>query len=236
MNQDANRKNKIIAIGIIVVMALVSVIIFRRVGTPLVEFVMDGERFGQWVDQYGVWSRLAYMGMVVLQILVAVIPGEPFEIAGGYAFGAIEGTILCVVASWIGSIFVFSMVRAFGTKLVQIFFPLEKINSYRFLKNDRKRDLLFFVLFFIPGTPKDILCYVAGLTNMKFGTWCIIALMAKLPSIVTSTVGGDALGEGAYVRAIVVFVITAIISLTGAICYNGYIKKKEREHQSQDKD
>ena len=66
-------------------------------------------------------------GMVVLQVVVAVIPGEPLEIAAGYAFGALEGTLLCMVGTWIGGLMVFLLVRRFGVRAVEIFFPLEKL-------------------------------------------------------------------------------------------------------------
>ncbi len=93
------------------------------------------------------------MGMVIVQVIIALIPGEPFEIAAGYAFGAWEGTLLCLLASTIGSILVFSLVRRFGLRVVRLFFSPEKLHTLRFLKDSRGRDFLFFLIFLIPGTP-----------------------------------------------------------------------------------
>ena len=126
-----------------------------------------------------------------MQVIVAIIPGEPFEIAAGYAFGAVEGTVLCLIAATIGSIVVFMLVRLFGEKLVEVFFPQKKLSTLRFLKSSPRRDFLFLVVFTVPGTPKDLLCYFAGLTDIRFPVWLLICSFGRIPSIITSTIGGE---------------------------------------------
>ena len=165
-------------------------------------------------------GRLAFLGMVVLQVCVAIIPGEPLEIGAGYAFGAIEGTILCLIGIVLGSAMVFGFVRKWGVKVVEVFFPREKINSLRFLQDEKRLNLWVFIVFFIPGTPKDVLSYFVGLTRMRFGVWLAISGLARIPSVITSTVGGDALGTGNHVFAVCVFVATILISVAGLIWYN----------------
>lgn len=226
------KKKRVLAICILLVFLAFSVAIFWEVGKPLVQFVSDSERLRAWVNNNWLWSRLAYTGIVILQIIIAIIPGEPFEIGAGYAFGAIEGTIICMLGSTIGGTLVFLLVKKFGIKLVEIFISVDKINSLKFLKDNKKRDILIFLLFFIPGTPKDVLCYFAGLTNMDLKTWIIITTIAKFPSIVTSTIGGNAIGMENYQFAIIVFVITFLISGAGMLFYNHYTKRKEKEHTS----
>ncbi len=228
MDKTIKRK-RIISITILVALILASVVVFLMVGKPLIQFVSDSDRLRAWVDENWLGSRLAYIGMVVFQIVVAIIPGEPFEIAAGYAFGALEGTIICVLGSTIGGTLVFLLVKKFGVKLVEVFIPIEKIQSLKFLKDHKKRDIIVFLLFFIPGTPKDALSYFAGLTDMDVKTWLIITTIAKIPSIVTSTVGGDAIGTKKYLFAVVVFGITVLISGAGLWFYNHYTKKKQAE-------
>lgn len=228
MDKTIKRK-RIISITILVALILASVVVFLMVGKPLIQFVSDSDRLRAWVAENWLGSRLAYIGMVVFQIVVAIIPGEPFEIAAGYAFGALEGTIICVLGSTIGGTLVFLLVKKFGVKLVEVFIPIEKIQSLKFLKDHKKRDIIVFLLFFIPGTPKDALSYFAGLTDMDVKTWLIITTIAKIPSIVTSTVGGDAIGTKKYLFAVVVFGITVLISGAGLWFYNHYTKKKQAE-------
>lgn len=216
----SDRKRVIISIVSIAVFIAVLALIFILAAEPLIRFISEPDIFRDWVDSHGIWGRLAFIGMVVLQIIVAVIPGEPFEIAAGYAFGTFEGTFLCLIGIAIGSIAVFLFVKYFGYKAVEVFFPREKINSVRFLRAGKKLNTLAFILFLIPGTPKDIMTYCVGLTDMKLSTWLFISIVARIPSVITSTIGGDALGVQKYEFAIIVFAVTITISLIGLFFYN----------------
>ena len=211
-------KKKIYLFAIIVALIFIAAVGYL-VGKPMVEFVREPERFRAWVDSSGFVSRVIFVGMVVFQLIIALIPGEPLEMGAGYAFGAVEGTILCIIGCVIGSALVFLFVRRFGVKLVEVFFPREKIRSMRFLQDSRRLNLLTFIVFFIPGTPKDLLSYFIGLTDMKLGTWLCITAVARIPSIVTSTVTGDALGLKDYQFALIAFGVTLALSLAGILVY-----------------
>ena len=215
-----NKQQKIIAGAAFAIFLLMMCLIGWFIGVPVLRFAKEPEHFRLWVESAGVWGSLAYMGMVIIQIIVALIPGEALEIAGGYAFGAVEGTLLCLAAATVGSLIVFGLVRRFGVRLVEVFFSVEKLRSLRFLQRSKKRDFLFLLVFMIPGTPKDLLCYFAGLTDIKFPVWLLICSVGRLPSIITSTVGGNALGTEKYVFAIIVFALTLFISGVGIVVYN----------------
>ena len=199
------------------------------IGRPMLRFVEEPDLFRNWVDEHGIGGRLLFLGMVIFQVFFAIIPGEPLEIGAGYAFGTIEGTLLCLAGTTIGGILVFLLVRKIGVRLVEVFFPIEKIRSLWFLRTSKRRNFLTFLLFFIPGTPKDLLCYFVGLTDMKLSTWICITSVARIPSIVTSTIGGDALGEEKYVLAIVAFAITAVVSVVGILIYQKIIKPRREK-------
>lgn len=222
------RQKKWIAGGGLCLFLLLSLLIFWFAGRPLIRFAQEPERFRQWVDQQGLWAHVLFTGMVILQVIVAVIPGEPLEIAAGYAFGAVEGTLLCVLGTFIGGILVFLLVRRFGLRAVEVFFPPEKLQKLRFLHNERRLSQWVFFIFFLPGTPKDLLCYFVGLTAMPLRTWVLISAVARLPSIVTSTVGGNALGMGEYTFAIIVFAATLVISGIGLLLYRAVCSARER--------
>ena len=196
------------------------------VGIPLVQFAKEPEKFRAIVEESGFLSRIICIVMLIIQTVLALIPGEPFEILSGYAFGLWEGTFLCILSSAIGSIIVFLISRKLGKKFVEIFFSKEKIDSLHILNDNKKMYYLIFILFFIPGTPKDLLTYVAGLTQIKLFPYILITSIAKIPSVITSTIGGDAFGEKKYLYAFIVFVLTGLISIVGLIIYNKITKKK----------
>ena len=229
MKNITRKTQKILCIAAILVAVAVFALVFVFVGIPVIRFISEPEKFREWVEARGIGGKLAFVGVVILQVIVALIPGEPFEIAAGYAFGAVEGTLLCIVAAAIGSVCVFLLVRQFGEKLAEVFFPQKKLSDLRFLKSSPRRDFLFLVIFTVPGTPKDLLCYFAGLTDIRFPVWLLICSFGRIPSIITSTIGGDALGTQNYFFAAAVFVVTLDISGLGLFAYNAICKRRREK-------
>lgn len=198
------------------------------IGRPMVQMAHEPEMFRAWVDSFGVWGRLVFVGMVFLQVLVALIPGEPIELMAGYMFGAVEGTLFAMAGILLGSLVIFLLVRKLGVKMVQVFFKDKEIKRLAFLKNPKKSMVLTFVIMMIPGTPKDLLSYFVGLTPVKLWQWLLIVLVARIPSLVTSTVSGAAAGQKNYVLAAVVFALTAGLSIAGIVYYR-YLCKQQNE-------
>ena len=223
------RQKRICTVFGLAVFLVFTAVIGWYIGRPMVRFVSEPEQFRVWVDSHGIWGRVAFVGMVIFQVVFAVIPGEPLEIGAGYAFGAAEGTFLCLLGLTVGGMIVFGLVRTLGIRLVEIFFSIEKIRSLKFLQNSRRLNILTFIVFFLPGTPKDLLAYFVGLTDMKLSVWFFIASVARLPSVITSTLGGNALGNERYGIAVLVFTITLAVSGIGALIYKciskGHTKK-----------
>lgn len=187
------------------------------------------EDFRLWVEEKGFAASLLFVGMVALQVVVALIPGEPLEIVAGIAFGSFEGTVLCLLGIVLGSTIVFLLVRRFGVKLVEVFFSMEKIRNLKILQNKKRIGTLFFLVMTIPGTPKDLLSYFVGLTPMKLSHWLVLCVLTRIPSVVTSTVGGDALQGKEYLFAVVLFAATALISVLGAYLYGRFTERKEKK-------
>ena len=163
-----NRRRRLIAAAGLTAFVLAMAAICLMAGKPMLTLLSDPDRFRDWVDERGLWGRAAFVGMMSLQIIAAMIPGEPLEIAAGYAFGAAEGTALCLLGALLGGTAVFLGVRRFGRRAVEAFFPPEKIDALPLLRNGRRLEGWLFVVFLFPGTPKDLLTYCAGLTHMHF--------------------------------------------------------------------
>lgn len=220
----SNKKRRIIMTLLLLVILIASGVAVYYVGKPLIAFVSDSEGFRSWVEANTWWSRIVFIGMQIIQVVLSVIPGGAFEIAAGYAFGAVEGTILCTVGTTLGSVLVFLLVRRFGVKLVLLFFSEEKLRSAKFMQNENRLSLILFIVFLIPGAPKDLLCYAAGLTNIKLSRWIAITSIARIPAITISTVGGNAIGTESYSFAVGVFIFTIIASLIGILIYRRITK------------
>ena len=227
------KQKKTLSLAAVVIFILLSLALAWFVGRPLIRFARQPEQFRAWVEGHGLWAPLAYAAMVFLQVVVAVIPGEPLEIAGGYAFGAWQGTALCLAGAVLGSVAVFALVRRWGRGLVEVFFPADKLEKLHFLlRTSPKRTALLWLIFTVPGTPKDLLCYFAGLTDLRWTTWLLIASVGRLPSIITSTVGGNALGLQNYQFAAITFAATTVIAGVGLVIYRQVCRR--HKHAAED--
>lgn len=219
------KQKKMLSAAAIIIFILLFAALAWFVGRPMIRFARQPEQFRSWVDGHGAWGCAAYAAMVFLQVVVAIIPGEPLEIAGGYAFGAWWGTALCLIGAVLGSAAVFALVRRWGRPLAEVVFPKEKLDKLQFLHSSPKRTALLWLIFTAPGTPKDLLCYFAGLTDMKWRTWLLIATVGRLPSIVTSTVGGGALGDRNYTAAAIAFGVALAAAGVGYLVYRAVCRR-----------
>ena len=226
--EESKKKKKLIAGILMAVAVIIITLVCIFVGIPLIKLAGKPQEFRDWVDSKGIWGPVLYVALVIFQILIAFIPGEPLEIVAGYVFGTFKGTVLCIAAASLGSIIVLFLVRKFGKALLEIYFDKEKIENLKFLQSSQKKIVVFMILFIVPGTPKDLLCYYGGLTDIPMPLLIFICTVCRLPSIITSTIGGNALGTGEYGFAIIVFAVTAVISAIGIYIYNRLSKKEEK--------
>ena len=193
----------------------------------MIRLAREPEMFRLWVDSHGIPGRLVFVAMVVIQVLVAFIPGEPVELLAGYAFGVLEGSLLTLAGLLVGSWLVFSLVRRFGVRLVEVFFPQSRITELGFLKNPKKAQILVFILMSVPGTPKDFLSYFAGLTPLTLAQWLATVAIARMPSLLTSTITGAAAGEENYFLSAIMLGLTLFMSFLGILYYRRLTKAEK---------
>ena len=222
---DYERRRKLLAGISLAVVALLVVLLTLFIWNWLRSF--SQEDFRDYIQSFGAAGWLVLLGLQFLQVFIALIPGELLETAAGYAFGPWLGTAICYLGVGLASALIFTLTRRYGVKLVEIFVSRERIHELRFLNTERKRNNLIFLLYFIPGTPKDLLTYFVGLTDIKLSTFLILSMIARIPSVISSTFGGHLLGEERYGGAILLYGITGLVSALGLWGYNVYLKKKQ---------
>lgn len=224
----SEKRRKFLWIVAMVLVVLIVIAVSLFVAMPMVRLAKDPQAFQAWVEGFGSWGRLVFVGLLVLQVIVAFIPGGPFELAAGYAYGVVEGSVLCLTAFLIGSWIVFVLVRRFGMRLVERFVSKKEIKELEFLKNPKKTRTLAFILMIIPGSPKDALNYFAGLTRLKVTEWLLIVAIGRIPALVSTVVSGAAAGEKNYILSIIVMAMTAVVSGIGILYYR-YLCKREND-------
>jgi len=173
------------------------------------------EMFSAWVSALGFKGILVLFGIQVLQIVVSVIPGGPVQLIAGAAYGAWGGALIIETGCAAATMIVFFMVRKFGLPLIKRFFGDDVLNTWSFLRDEKKTALVTFILFFIPGTPKDTLTYLTPLSRLSLVQFTLISVFARFPAVLMSTVMGDAAMEGNWIMFIIIFILTAVIGILG---------------------
>lgn len=190
-------------------------------------YLKSPEDLRTFLDSYGWKGHFILAGIQFVQVMIPFFPGEVIEFGAGYAYGAVEGTLICLIGLSVSSSLIFILVKKVGQPLVEIFISREKMQQLRFMNDEKRIKRIVFWLFFIPGTPKDMFTYFIGLTNIRLSDFLLISLTARIPSLISSTVCGQMTGDRDYVTAVIVFAITSIFSVAGYILYNRYLKKKQ---------
>lgn len=223
MNFIKQKKKELLVILIgIVLMGIICLFFYQ----PMMDIFKNPQALRYQLKDLGILGYVVLMLIMAMQVIFVFLPGEIIEIMAGFLYGPIGGLITCLIGSLIGSSLIFGFVHKFGIQFIDKLIGKDKINEIHFLKDTKKRNILLFMIFFIPGTPKDILTYIMPLTDMKLSHFLFITTIARIPSIITSTVGGHAIGVENYMFSIFVFVITGIVSLIGIYFYKRMNEKE----------
>ena len=207
-----------VLIGLVTAAAITALLCWEYL-LGLLAWLADARAVRAFVSDHAFVSRLAMLGINIVQVLLAFLPGEPVELASGYAFGFWEGTALCLVASGLATSMIYWATRRWGWKLVGLFFDRSLFDRFSWLKSAKRLELIMFIVFLIPGTPKDFLTYFAGLTNMRFLPVVLIATFGRIPSIVTSTIAASAVGSGNWPLVACTLVASAFLLAVGGLMY-----------------
>ena len=192
----APNKRHVAGVVIIAAIVIATVAFFLTAGKDLLAFFTDGDQLQAWVASKGLFAPLAMILLVAAQVTIAFLPGEPVELGAGYAFGFWEGTLLCLIGGLVGTIVIIALVRTLGMRIIYLFFSPEKVASMKWLQDSARFEVLMFTCFLIPASPKDIMTYLAGLTQCPAWRICLIATAGRIPSIVSSTLAAGFAASG----------------------------------------
>lgn len=214
-----------VSIGILLALFTMLYIIFGR---TLTEFVTDTQSFKSWLEEYKGLSGAVFVFIRAFQTVIKIVPAEPLEIAAGYAFGTWGGLALCSLGSFIGSLVIVFLANKLGSKFISAFINEEQLNSLSLINDKKNQRLFLFIFYLVPSTPKDIMTYIAGSLKINITEFFIITTIARIPSILTSTICGAQLEQNNIKAAAFVFIATAVVSAICALIYNRYKNRNKK--------
>ena len=214
--EKSKKKYKILRIVILIITILLliglTIYLFPMIGKLFDE--QEREIFKEEIQSTGIKGVLMLLGLQGVQILLPIIPGEPIEILAGMCFGPVGGLIFLMLSSCLITALIFFTVRKLGKSFVYGVCSEEKIKKLensKLFKNSKEIEYIMLILFLIPGTPKDLLVYIAGLLPLKPLRFILISTFARIPSMISSTMAGASIVEGNLKLGIILYAITFLI-------------------------
>lgn len=177
------------------------------------------DRVVEEVQSAGVGGVFMLLGFQFLQIVVAFIPGEVVQLAAGMMYGPWGGALIVIAGCIVSSAFIFAIVHKLGAPFVRAMIPEKWMGKLEKFEQSEKLDVMVFVLFLIPGLPKDVFTYLVPLTNMRMRNFLFLSNVGRIPGVLISTFGASGLMEGDYAQSIVLFAVAAVIAIVALVLH-----------------
>lgn len=214
-----------VALAIVIAVLIVLTVFYAPV---LIRLFSHTDQFSDYIKSFGAWGVVVFIMLQALQVVISPIPGELTQLAGGFIYGTGWGTLFSAAGILIGSVLAFGITRVFGYPLLKLIVPSGKLEQFGFFINNPKAELGLLFLFLIPGMPKDILTYIAGLTPVKPARFFVIATFARLPGILMSSFIGSHVEQRAYPEVIVASVLAIGLFITAVLLRDRIIRRIKR--------
>jgi uncharacterized membrane protein YdjX (TVP38/TMEM64 family) len=183
-------------------------------GENLRKFYTEKKSFAEFLTSLGSYSPIFFILLQALQVVIALIPGELTGIVGGYIYGAPFGFIFSTLGLALGSMVAFELARSVGRPFVEKFVNQKLIKKFEFLTTDTGATLCF-LLFLIPGFPKDVLCYLLGLSRIKLTAFLVLSTLGRMPGTLLLTLQGASIRSQRYHTAGAVAAMGVVIIFAG---------------------
>ena len=214
-----NHLKKIIAVLELLFIAVIIIgipIFVYTVHPEIKDEITSVEAFQEFLKKYNDLSMLIYLLFQILQVVIAIIPGQIIQIAGGYMFGMFIAILLSVIGIIIGTTISFYISRLIGKGAVAVLVGDERFEKYSRILNSKKSHLVLFILYLIPGVPKDMIPYVAGVSNIRFLSFIILSVTGRFPAMICSLLMGNFIMNKNYLG---MSAFSAVVGVILAICF-----------------
>ncbi len=220
-----NKKVPVYNIVLLTAFILFLVVATVKYAPWVTRLASEPAKFRDVIQTYGYTGIFVFISVQIIQVVIAAIPGEVVQVAGGYIYGTWLGALYLIMGAIAGSVIAFYASRFLGYPLVKAFVSEEKLARFNFLLKSQKSEVIIFALYLLPGIPKDILTYIAGLTPVKPLNFLITSMVARFPALFVTAYIGANLEEKNYTRVIVLSSTAVILFFLGALYKDWVIDK-----------
>lgn len=182
----------------------------------------------QSLQQWGWMAPAIFMGIQALQVLLSPIPGEATGLLGGFLFGLALGFLYSTIGLTLGTLAAFGIGRWLGAKFIRRFVADHIWEKMGFIV-EAEGAILAFILFLIPGFPKDILSYLFGLSPMPFWVFAVVSTLGRLPGTWVLSAQGAKVATGEFIKVALLLAVAAAVTLPLYYYRNRIVKRLRGE-------
>jgi uncharacterized membrane protein YdjX (TVP38/TMEM64 family) len=165
----------------------------------LIQQLSDHERLVESMRSGGARGPLLCIAIQFVQVVIFIIPGEITQVAAGYVFGAWLGFVYSLTGILLGSAFAYGAGRFIGRTFVERLLSPGALSRLDEIRESKRTRVALFLLFLLPGAPKDALSYGAGVSGLRLTEFVLISGLGRLPALLASSLFGAQLYERDYV-------------------------------------
>lgn len=199
-------------------MILIGVPVYLYFSHPeLISRFTNLDEINKLLSRYETASIFIYMGLQVFQIVVSIIPGQALQFAAGYAYHFWLGYLYSIIGVALGTVVTYYLARLLGKDALHVIFGEEKFSRFVQTINSKRSYIVLFVIFLIPGVPKDLFTYAAGVSEMRIIPFLLLSLIGRTPAMLGSIWMGSMVYKGSYTGPIVLGVVAIILFIAGIL-------------------
>ncbi|MFB5760539.1 TVP38/TMEM64 family protein [Paenibacillus medicaginis] len=200
----------------------------------ILKLTVSIDRFRDYILATGKLGPIIFILFQILQTVIAPIPGEVVQIAGGYIYGVFLGTFYTTAGMLLGAVIAFYFARFLGGTLIENLLKKKRSQWMAGMVDNKKFSIFLFIMFIIPGLPKDLFVYAAGLTPIKPLRFFMILLVARFPWLLASVSIGSNIYQKNYVSTIIISGVSVLAFILGLIYKDKLINKLSKFNKSTD--
>ncbi|WML32725.1 TVP38/TMEM64 family protein [Clostridium sp. OS1-26] len=219
---------------LLIIVGVFTVLLALKYLPYILELTMSLDKFRSYIVSLGSLGSIVFIFFQILQTVIAPIPGEVIQVAGGYIYGVTLGLIYTTLGMLLGAIIAFYFTRLIGGSFIEKLLKRKNSKWMMDIMDSKKFSIILFIIFLVPGLPKDFLIYVAGLTPIKPLRFFGILIISRFPWLLASVSIGSNLHYGNYASTIIISLIALISFILGMLYKDKLINKFSYDKNDQD--
>ena len=182
----------------------------------IIENFKSIDKFNAWIADYKGIGLIIYIICQIAQIVICVLPGQVIQIAGGYLFGFVVTFFISIIGAVIGTVITFYLAKLLGRNAIMLICGEQRFHKYQRIMSTQRARKIIFLIYLIPGLPKDLLAYAAGVSGINALEFTFLSIMGRIPAMTVSILFGVSLYSDNYLSAVLIAAAMAVVLL---ICF-----------------